>query len=392
MGVHANAKLGPAGRRELVRLIREGRPRGRPRPPSRSRRRPLTGGRCASARPAASSARRELWALDRSSRPHRSPRRTDAEIERRVCRGARAHGLGSAVDRRRDRGRALDRPRDPRPPRPARARPGGPHGGVLSLRVAVPGRSAAHGRQALPALCCGPATRSPATAPARTPRRSPSSATTTSTPSSTTTAAWPTASCSTTSAPRTVTAFVKRALAWFAEHGITTRRLMTDGAWSYTRNRVLRRTADRTPHPPHRHAALHAALEREGGALPPDHGTRVGQGPALPQPPRPQPSAATLARALQRAQTPQLPRRPTPDQPRSQPLRAGQLIWPEVCQVRSTEGPALRGFCWSGRRRAGAGGATRGHTDMRGLDTAGPGFRLRARRLASGVTADGGCP
>ena len=37
----------------------------------------------------------------------------------------------------------------------------------------------------------------------------------------------------------TVTAFVKRALAWFAEHGITTRRLMTDGAWSYTHNRAL---------------------------------------------------------------------------------------------------------------------------------------------------------
>ena len=37
----------------------------------------------------------------------------------------------------------------------------------------------------------------------------------------------------------TVTAFVERALAWFAGHGITTRRLMTDGAWSYTHNRSL---------------------------------------------------------------------------------------------------------------------------------------------------------
>lgn len=35
---------------------------------------------------------------------------------------------------------------------------------------------------------------------------------------------------------------------------------------------------------------------------------------------------------------------------------------------------------------AGGLGATRGQTDMRGLGTAGPGFRLRARRLASGVT------
>jgi transposase InsO family protein len=38
----------------------------------------------------------------------------------------------------------------------------------------------------------------------------------------------------------TVTAFVERALAWFAGHGISTRRVMTDGAWSYTRNRALR--------------------------------------------------------------------------------------------------------------------------------------------------------
>ena len=34
--------------------------------------------------------------------------------------------------------------------------------------------------------------------------------------------------------------------------------------------------------------------------------------------------------------------------------------------------------------------ATRGHTDMRGLATAGPGFVFRARRLATGVTGRGG--
>jgi transposase InsO family protein len=38
----------------------------------------------------------------------------------------------------------------------------------------------------------------------------------------------------------TVTAFVKRALAWFEDRGITTRRVMTDGAWSYTHNLALR--------------------------------------------------------------------------------------------------------------------------------------------------------
>jgi transposase InsO family protein len=37
----------------------------------------------------------------------------------------------------------------------------------------------------------------------------------------------------------TVTAFVERALGWFAAHGITARRLMSDNAWSYTHNRSL---------------------------------------------------------------------------------------------------------------------------------------------------------
>jgi transposase InsO family protein len=38
----------------------------------------------------------------------------------------------------------------------------------------------------------------------------------------------------------TVVAFVERALAFFAEHGITARRLQTDNAWTYTHNRDLR--------------------------------------------------------------------------------------------------------------------------------------------------------
>ncbi len=38
----------------------------------------------------------------------------------------------------------------------------------------------------------------------------------------------------------TTTAFFERAVAWFAACGIHTERVMTDGAWSYTRNRSLR--------------------------------------------------------------------------------------------------------------------------------------------------------
>ena len=37
-----------------------------------------------------------------------------------------------------------------------------------------------------------------------------------------------------------VTAFVERALAFYARHGIRVRRILTDNAWSYTHNRSLR--------------------------------------------------------------------------------------------------------------------------------------------------------
>jgi transposase InsO family protein len=38
----------------------------------------------------------------------------------------------------------------------------------------------------------------------------------------------------------TITAFVARALAWFSEHQIHAKRLMTDNAWGYVRNKSLR--------------------------------------------------------------------------------------------------------------------------------------------------------
>ncbi len=42
----------------------------------------------------------------------------------------------------------------------------------------------------------------------------------------------------------TVTAFLQRALAFYAGHGITARRLMTDNAFTYTKNRSLRELLD----------------------------------------------------------------------------------------------------------------------------------------------------
>ena len=116
----------------------------------------------------------------------------------------------------------------------------------------------------------------------------------------------------------TVTGFVERALAFFAEHGITAKRLMTDNAFSYVKNRSLRELLARQRHPPPHHRALPAAHQRQGRALPPDDGPRMGLRPRLPLTSTPQPGAATLARPLQPATTTQLARRPTTDQPRSQ--------------------------------------------------------------------------
>jgi leucine-zipper of insertion element IS481 len=93
MGQHARGRLGPAGRRELVRLT--------------------TAHEWKARWLAASPADRDsgVWALDRSSRPHRSPRRCLAEVEARVCEERERTRLGPSADRGRDRSAALDRPR-----------------------------------------------------------------------------------------------------------------------------------------------------------------------------------------------------------------------------------------------------------------------------------------
>ena len=95
---------------------------------------------------------------------------------------------------------------------------------------------------------------------------------------------------------QTVTAFVARALAFLAAHGIDAKRLMTDNAWSYTLNRSLREllaeqgSAIYAPH-------ASAPAKRQGRALPPDDGTRMGLRHPLPPLPRPRRRPATLAGA-----------------------------------------------------------------------------------------------
>jgi transposase InsO family protein len=236
MGVHANAKLGPAGRRELVRLIRGG----------ASERQaaaclsvaPATAHRWSVREREASPAERVsgAWAADRSSRPHRCPRQTPRKVERRVCEARERTGWGprllvaetgvahstiSAILKR------YGCSRRPRPDRGEIVRYEWPcPGDLLHMdvkrypRFRRPGHAVTadrrhklranplghdyfhavvddHSRLAYGELLCD--------------ERAP-----------------------------TVTAFVERALAWFAGHGITAQRLMTDGAWAYTHNTALR--------------------------------------------------------------------------------------------------------------------------------------------------------
>ena len=126
----------------------------------------------------------------------------------------------------------------------------------------------------------------------------------------------------------TVVAFVERALEFFAAHGITARRLQTDNAWSYTRNRDLRELLARARHPSPHDPAPHAQAQRQGRALPADPRPRMGLRTALSRLTRPRGSAADLARALQLHPQPQLALQPAAHHPRSGPAEAQQLAPP----------------------------------------------------------------
>ena len=238
MGQHVRGKLGPAGRIELVRLMRED---------GLSERQAAACLSVAastahhwSVREGRATAEERVsggWALDCSSRPHRSPRRTPAEVERRVCQarertgwGPRllageigvAHSTVHAILRRHGCSRApkakraevcryewpcpgdllhIDVKRYPRFLRPGHAVTGD-RTKTHAEKVAKLGDDFFHAvvddhsRLAYGELLDD-------------------------------------------EKAATVTAFMQRALAWFADRGITTRRLMTDGAWAYTHNRSL---------------------------------------------------------------------------------------------------------------------------------------------------------
>ena len=156
MYLHANAKLGLAGRLALVRAVEEGLSLKQ-------------AAACFSVSPATAhrwwhrwleaseEARRSLsCSLDRSSRPCRSPRQLPPELEQAICECRRRTGWAEAGGRR-DRVLSLNGLEGVEASRAVTATTVGT-GAEQQLRVALPRRSAAHGHERVRAF---PAPRSP---------------------------------------------------------------------------------------------------------------------------------------------------------------------------------------------------------------------------------------
>ncbi len=239
MGQHARGRLGPAGRRELVRLMLVVGVSEREAAASLSVA-PATAHKWKTRWLVASEADRVsgVWALDRCSRPHRSPGRTSADLEMRVCEARERTGWGPrliagetgvphstvhAILRRHGCSRA---PRAARQPfvryewpcpgdllhmdvkrYPRFRRPG--HAVTGDRRVTFKDKINPLGHDYFHAIVDDHSRLAYGELLAD-------------------------------EKADTVTGFLERALAWFAEREITCRRLMTDGAWAYTRNRSLR--------------------------------------------------------------------------------------------------------------------------------------------------------
>jgi len=236
---HANARLGPAGRRELVRLMMfEGMS-------ERQAAACLSVSACSAHRwkrrwldATADERRSGAWALDRSSRPHRSPRRSSAELEQRVLEarertgwGPRliagevgvAHSTVHAILRRHGCSRV------PRAPRGDFVRYEWPcPGDLLHMdvkrypRFRRPGHAVTGDRRAARMQRYNPLGHDYFHAMVDDHSR------------------LVYGELLTDERAATVVAFVERAIAWFGDHEIAVRRVMTDGALSYRRNNALR--------------------------------------------------------------------------------------------------------------------------------------------------------
>ena len=272
MKLHRNAKLGLAGRYALVRAVEEGLTlKAAAAAFSVS---PATVSRWSRRWREASGEERDTLAClrDRSSRPRRMPRLLARREQRRICAARRATGWGprllsarvghphstiSKVLRRHGLSRPERRPREP-----VRRYEWPCPGDLLHMDVARYARFARPGH-----AITGDRTSTGAEKRARvgydyahaivddhsrlgyaevlTDERAP-----------------------------TVVAFVERALAFFAAHGITAKRLMTDNAWAYTNSRSLRElladhhirhltTPKRRPQPNGKVERFHQTMARE---------------------------------------------------------------------------------------------------------------------------------
>jgi transposase InsO family protein len=241
MRVHANAKLGPAGRLALVEKVLEGASlRTAARESSVS---VATAHRWVHRWLEASAGAREsgAWLRDRSSCPHRQPRRVSEEIELKICAVRNATGWGPrlvagatgqshstvwkvlrrhGVSRRPATGRgAPNRYEWPRP------------GDLLHMDVCTyarfrrPGHRATGDRSQRDRHWMRPETRVGSDyAHAIVDDHSRLAY----------------VELHDDERAATVTAFVERALVFFAGHGISPKRLMTDNAFTYVKNRSLR--------------------------------------------------------------------------------------------------------------------------------------------------------
>jgi transposase InsO family protein len=273
MGQHLRGRLGPAGRIELVRLMREDGWSERAAAAALSVA-PSTAHHWSVRERQASAAERALgtWALDRSSRPHHCPRQTPAEIERRVCEarartgwGPRllagetgvAHSTISAILKRHGCSRA------PRADRGTVVRYEWPcPGDLLHMdvkrypRFARPGHAVTGDRTRTSVEIAHPLGHDYFHAIVDDHSR----------------IAY--GELLDDERAATVTTFFERALMWLADRGITARCVMTDGAWSYTHNRGLRElltdrdirhivTPPYTPRWNGKVERLHQTMERE---------------------------------------------------------------------------------------------------------------------------------
>jgi transposase InsO family protein len=235
---HPNAKLTPAGRRRLVRLVED-------RGCSLALAARLTGVAKSTAwewtrrwRAASASERESLVCLrDRSSRPIRTPRRTTARLEGRVLRERQRTGWGprliaGIVDVAHSTVHAILKrngvSRPPRTPRPAAARYEWPCPGDLLhmdtkryARFHRPGHAVTGDRRNGGALASQGRGYEYAHAIVDDHTR----------------LAY--VELHPDERADTVTDFTRRAIAWFESHGIRPQRLMSDNAWAYTKNTGL---------------------------------------------------------------------------------------------------------------------------------------------------------